>query len=313
MQSLKLVVGALILTAWTASAVGADAIPDRKRTRKRIDELIEQFTGGEKQANLGLIKDAVSLSISFGAPTYNEGDKDACYRFYAQTARNLVKAFDRKDGATELGAKAIDLLKKALKSADEQETAELKAWAMRYAFDRTNLIWRIQSAHAQALVSLGDQYFKRSQFTEAITSFQAATDIIQDLALQDSDEMELNLRLAPLALGHALFARKKFAESAQAIQLGLTFVPKWPQYKIDRAGFHGSRDEYDALLEKLKTSAAKKTKDADLQFLLGYELYFGGQKMQALDQFYRAIGIEKNHPGARIFLKYTQDILPLQT
>ena len=69
MQTLKLVTAALILAVWTATAAGADAIPDRKRTRKQIDDLVKQFTGGEKKATLGLIKDAVNLSISFGAPT----------------------------------------------------------------------------------------------------------------------------------------------------------------------------------------------------------------------------------------------------
>ncbi len=44
-----------------------------------------------------MIKTCASHSISFGAPAFNKGDRFACFRFYYNTSRSLVKLFHSFD------------------------------------------------------------------------------------------------------------------------------------------------------------------------------------------------------------------------
>ena len=52
-----------------------------------------------------------------------------------------------------------------------------------------------------AQIQLGDQYFKQSHFEQAVRSFQDAAALLDEVALADSQAIELNARLAPLAFG----------------------------------------------------------------------------------------------------------------
>ena len=58
----------------------------------------------------------------------------------------------------------------------------------------------------------------------------------------------------------------------------------------------------DFLVNDLRSAAAANPGDADLQFLLGYHLYFTGQRQEARDCFQATLKIDANHAGARAFL-----------
>jgi hypothetical protein len=72
----------------------------------------------------------VVQAISLGAPAYNAGDADACYRIYHNAAESIVQEI----GASEPCADVRRLLQSAMEEA-EHLSAEHAAWALRRAFD----------------------------------------------------------------------------------------------------------------------------------------------------------------------------------
>jgi hypothetical protein len=72
----------------------------------------------------------VVQAISLGAPAYNAGDADACYRIYHNAAESIVQEI----GASEPCSDVRRLLQSAMEEA-ERLSAEHAAWALRRAFD----------------------------------------------------------------------------------------------------------------------------------------------------------------------------------
>ena len=72
-------------------------------------------------------RDRIQEAIAVGAPLYNEGQHEACYRIYDSTARELVRR-----GSCPGLAKILD---EGLARADSAADATPKAWALRDAFD----------------------------------------------------------------------------------------------------------------------------------------------------------------------------------
>jgi S1-C subfamily serine protease len=73
--------------------------------------------------------DAISAAIAKGVPLFNNGDKEGCYRTYAETGQFLV---DRLRGCDRVKT----TLQRALDSSSKMEDWKDKAWEMRFAFDR---------------------------------------------------------------------------------------------------------------------------------------------------------------------------------
>jgi serine protease Do len=84
--------------------------------------------GDCKPEQLALIEEEIAQAISVGAPLYNDGNHEACYRIYS----NAALALDHKVSGCG-GAKGA--LLQGVKRADELESFTAKAWAMRDAFD----------------------------------------------------------------------------------------------------------------------------------------------------------------------------------
>jgi hypothetical protein len=74
------------------------------------------------------IEHEIAGAISVGAPIYNEGDREGCYRVYS----NAALALDRKIDACVAARKA---LLDGVHRADQLASFDDKAWAMRDAFD----------------------------------------------------------------------------------------------------------------------------------------------------------------------------------
>ena len=74
------------------------------------------------------IEHELAGAISVGAPIYNEGDREGCYRVYV----NAALALDRKIDACVAARKA---LLDGVQRADRLASFDDKAWAMRDAFD----------------------------------------------------------------------------------------------------------------------------------------------------------------------------------
>jgi len=71
---------------------------------------------------------AIMQAIQIGAPTYNRGDPEGCYRLYARTAERLVQEHSDCPGAQ--GA-----LREGLHRCTQLSDADERAWALRDTFD----------------------------------------------------------------------------------------------------------------------------------------------------------------------------------
>lgn len=280
----------------------AEDVPDAAAVRRMIDAQIHAFQKQKKKATLGLVQQSISLSISYGAPAYNNGDRAACFRFYADTADALVAAFADENSATFSGRRAINDLKLARERTLTNKDADHNAWTMRYAFDKTQLAWELEVGSAQGLMRLGSQNFQKTQYEEAQDAFESASRSLHELDGQPLQVIPIGCRFAPLATANALFAQKHFKPAAEAVVTGMRYLPEWPAMTLDLRSLHHDPAEYEAIVEDLRGKLKETPNDAALQFLLGYELYFTGKKAEAHEQFEKTLKLDPNHVGAKMFL-----------
>jgi tetratricopeptide (TPR) repeat protein len=293
----------LVVLAVAAGARGQEeAPPDADVVRGEIDKIIQRFQGQKKKVTLGAVQAAIELSISFGAPAWNAGDHAACADFYAKTAETLCAAFPDRAAATPAATKALADLKAALARAKTFTDSDRKAWALRYAFDKTQTTCLAEGVRASALLDLSAECLKRSEFEEAQDAGAAAVAVLKEMEGQRAESLPLACRVAPFVMADALVGRKKFAEASAAILQGLNAVPEWPKAERDLHAVYGDPEPYEAALDALKEQAKKAANDASLHFLLGYELHFTGRKDAAKEQFEKVLKIDPGHAGAKLFL-----------
>src|SRR6185312_2075130 len=116
------------------AAKGGTPVAAWKRPRARsglrpgVERRSVRTLAGCAAPDLAKFRDRINEAISVGAPLYNEGQHEACYRVYDSTARELV----RRGGQCPGAAKILD---EGLARADRAVDATPKAWALRDAFD----------------------------------------------------------------------------------------------------------------------------------------------------------------------------------
>jgi hypothetical protein len=113
--------GGTPVAAWKPPAARSGLRPG---VRRRPVTVLE----GCAPPELAVFLDRIHHAIAVGAPLYNEGQHEACYRIYDSTARELVRRGGRCPGA----AKILD---EGLARADDAADSTPKAWALRDAFD----------------------------------------------------------------------------------------------------------------------------------------------------------------------------------
>jgi len=277
-------------------------VPDAGAVRRQIDAGIKSFQRQKKKATLGLIQQSIGLSISYGAPAYNAGDRTACYRFYADTADALVTAFADETQATHAGWKALTDLKIARDHTRQNADPDRNAWTMRYAFDKTQIAVELEIGSATGLMRLGAQNFQQSHFPEAQDAYESSERSLHELDGQSLELIPVGVRFAPLALANALFAQKQYKPAADAVANGLRALPEWPAITLDLRSLHHDPAEYESLIEDLQAKIKATPDDASLQFLLGYEYFFTGKKTAAREQFEQTLKLDPKHVGANLFL-----------
>jgi hypothetical protein len=132
---------------------------------------------------------------------------------------------------------------------------------------------------------------KRAAFeiTRAREAFAAgqygrAAERLADAAAAAPDEP-----LAYFLLAQARTARGEYAEAVAAIRDGMRRAPDWPAAAFDPKEFYGpNAAAFDEHLAELKKAAAADPADPTLGFLLGYHLWFLGEKAEAVKLFKRA-------------------------
>jgi tetratricopeptide (TPR) repeat protein len=260
--------------------------PTADATRRQIDALIRDAADG--RATLGLLQRAIDLSIAFGAPAWNAGDHDACAGFYAKTADSLCAAFDAPAAASGPARVVLTDLRGALDRVAKSADVDANAWTMRYVFDKATVAVGLQSSRSAAMVSLGQQCAARASFRDAADAHADAVACLRELRGLPVEQIPIPCRYAPLALGDALFALRKFDESAAAVVEGLAYIPDLATQGGDLRRRFGDAAMYKALVDDLKAAADVKPDDAPLRFLVGYHLYFTGQRDAAREHLERA-------------------------
>ncbi len=95
----------------------------------------------------------------------------------------------------------------------------------------------------------------------------------------------------------ARFAAGQYAEAVARVREGLARDAKWPAAAFDPAEpYDGRADRYAAHLDALKKAVADNPDQAALEFLLGYQLWFGGEKAGA-EKLFRAAEKRLAAPG----------------
>jgi hypothetical protein len=125
--------GAHPTSPWRGSSVPEVLPPDESPHLPPVKRDVPVFEGrlldGCSHADLDAVETGISDAIDVGAPLYNAGDFDGCYRTYESAALTL----ERKTSAQCKGpAKA---LRTGRENAAKLSTPAQQAWAMRDAFD----------------------------------------------------------------------------------------------------------------------------------------------------------------------------------
>ncbi len=149
-----------------------------------------------------------------------------------------------------------------------------------------------QKAEALRLIRDGNEMFANGNYQAATRNYEQA------VAVAPQEPMGyFHLAQAHVALG-------KYAEAAVAIQRGMKLHLTWPQSTFrPRALYRDRPGEYLNHLAKLADAIAKNLNDDSLLFLLGYQLWFDGQKDEALVLFRRAAGLAADTALLDRFLK----------
>jgi hypothetical protein len=138
---------------------------------------------------------------------------------------------------------------------------------------------------AERLVKLGRAAFASGEYGRAAEHFERAS------AADRADAMLYFLQ------AQAKFAAGKYAEAVTSIRDGLARDPKWPTSAFDPVALYGDRPErFVVHLLALRKADAANPNQATLEFLLGYELWFSGEKVEA-EKLFRAAEKRLAAPG----------------
>ena len=272
-----------------------------KQVRAAIGQLIADHCQRFKRPTLGLLIKVIQVSIAFGVPLYNRGDHQGCYRFYFDTARNLVSRFLGQN-CSALCRQALIDLQRGVAQSRRMNNPTHQAWILRFAFDQCIDHYKVNSIYLQQLKQRGLEYWQRGYFSMACKSFSDAANTLADLQFTQAPlKKELFLFAAPTA---ALFLRHQFHKAAASLGTILKYIPDWPQKQIDHRYLYAMHeDKYQLALSQLQKMADKRPRDATLQFLLGYQFYVCGQIAPAKKQFIKTLTIAADHFSAAMFLR----------
>jgi hypothetical protein len=127
---------------------------------------------------------------------------------------------------------------------------------------------------AARLVKLGREAFAAGEYGKAAEQFDRAVSADPKGAPQH------------FLKGQAAFAAGRYADAVAAIRAGLTLDPAWPAGTFDPKEPYGANPApFAAHLAELRKTAAANPGEPTLGFLLGYQLWFVGEKVEAKKWF----------------------------
>ncbi len=105
----------------------------KKKLERKVPQHDLALLGGCPDEGLEQITFAIGDAIEVGAPLYNDGHAEACFRIYQGTALELTQRLEGCPGP-------VGALEEGLARADGEDGFEAKAWAMRDTFDGLLLV-----------------------------------------------------------------------------------------------------------------------------------------------------------------------------
>ncbi|HJZ57350.1 MAG TPA: hypothetical protein VKE74_20445, partial [Gemmataceae bacterium] len=142
------------------------------------------------------------------------------------------------------------------------------------------------------LVRLGREAFAAEEYGRAVGLFDQAAKV------KPADPLPQFLKAqSQVAAGH-------YAEAVAAVREGMKLAPDWPASGFRPRDLYGTTpDRFDVHITALRKALAENPGDPTLQFLLGYELWFGGNRAEATELFRAADRGAKGNPLIGRFLK----------
>lgn len=152
-------------------------------------------------------------------------------------------------------------------------------------------------AMARRVVELGDDYFRKQRYSEALAQYKSAARLAPDLA-------EIYFRQ-----GHAYVATRRFDQAADVFRrgLGLDAGIVSAAYTLDTL-YDDAKIAKHAHLDTLASTALARPDDADLLLVLGVFLHFDGQAARARKFFERSAELSAPAESAAV-----QPFLDLET
>lgn len=142
------------------------------------------------------------------------------------------------------------------------------------------------------LVQLARKAFADGEYGRAAVQF--------DRAIRANKEESLPHFLK----AQARFATGQYSDAVAAIRLGMRLAPDWPTSGFRPKDLYGvNAERFDAHLAALRRALADHPNQAALEFLLGYELWFTGDRPAATVLFRAAAKHSPGNPMIERFLR----------
>ncbi|MHC4781187.1 MAG: tetratricopeptide repeat protein, partial [Planctomycetota bacterium] len=142
------------------------------------------------------------------------------------------------------------------------------------------------------LFKLGNQLFTEGKYAQAAHAMGAAI-------LKKPDDP-----LPYFEMGHALFAAGFFRHASRVLSLGIEIFPRWREVEMDLVTLFPleRRGDFDLRVAALKKVLEGGSRDGASFFLMGYVLYFSGDRGASKPLFEGASGLGWAKPS-RVFLE----------
>lgn len=102
--------------------------PAKRSVKREVPQHAMTILDGSSAKGLEQLLQGIAGAIRQGAPAYNQGDHERCFRVYEEAARRLVRTRDDCPGPQAA-------LLEGLKRAESMSDSDGRAWALRDAFD----------------------------------------------------------------------------------------------------------------------------------------------------------------------------------
>jgi tetratricopeptide (TPR) repeat protein len=132
---------------------------------------------------------------------------------------------------------------------------------------------RVERNRAEASLKSGMRHFQRGSYVQAAQKFEQARNLPNASAM--------------FLAGQAYIAAGQFDRAVDAIKEGLRQNPDWPTAEVDLRALYPNGDDLLGQMGSLAKRLKEQPNNADLMFLLGFELFGAGERDKAraiLDQ-----------------------------